>query len=209
MTAPIIVALDGLTKNEALQTAQDTSGKVWGVKIHELLIREGFGIIPELKKFGNVFVDLKFHDIPATVEKEVVAVIEHGADLITVHSSGGTEMLEAAVSAGGDKVVAITVLTSQKDGGSVLELAERAYNAGVKNVVCSAHEARAVHNLAPDITIVTPGIRPENADVQDQKRIATPQWALEEGANLLVIGRPITKAPDKNQALKEIVDSIS
>lgn len=206
---PIIIALDDVERNTAIDIVQKTSGKVWGVKVHELLIREGFGLISELKKFGNVFVDLKFHDIPATVEKEVTAVATHGADLITVHSNGGIEMLNAAVSAGKEKIVAVTTLTSKPDASSVLQLARQAYNAGVRNIVCSAHEAHAVRSLGTNITIITPGIRPKNANTQDQRRVATPQQALEEGANFLVIGRPITKAPDPSQALQEIIDSIS
>lgn len=209
MTVPIIIALDGLSKAASLSLAKNISNQVWGFKAHDILIREGFDLIQDLKQYGKVFVDLKFYDIPATVEKEVAAIVDHGADLVTVHSSGGAEMLKAAVSAGGNKVVAVTILTSQKDEKGVTQLAQQAYKAGVKNVVCSAHEARAVRALAPDATIITPGIRLENDNVQDQKRVATPRYAIEEGADLLVIGRPITKAPDPDQALQRIITSIS
>jgi orotidine-5'-phosphate decarboxylase len=206
MKYPVIVALDGLTLKESLSLAKEIKGLVWGFKVHELVIREGFEVIKKLKKFGKVFVDLKFYDIPTTVAKEVAALSEYGADLITVHASGGAEMLRAAVDAGGNKIVAVTVLTSlpATEARKVPTLAALARTAGVTNIVCSAREAGIVRRLNKSVTIITPGIRGPEDTKGDQKRTATAAEALMYGANLLVIGRPITKAPNAQKALQNL-----
>ncbi|MEK7613781.1 MAG: orotidine-5'-phosphate decarboxylase [Patescibacteria group bacterium] len=214
----IIIALDGLTTKEALSLAEETQGLVWGYKIHEHILREGFGLIQEFKKFGKVFVDFKFHDTPTTVGAEVHALVEKGADLITVHASGGVEMLKEAVKQGGDKITAITILTSLDEqevahtyNASAEEMVRRlstlASEAGVKNIVCSPHEINIVKQVNSTLNVITPGIR-EVKTTDDQKRTMTAREAVVEGANLLVIGRPITKAPDPRQALEDILATL-
>lgn len=220
MNSHIIIALDGLSKSESLALAESVSGMAWGFKAHELLIREGFQLISELKKYGNVFADLKFHDIPETVRKEVAALTELGADLISIHASGGRAMLEAAVAVGGEKIVAITVLTSLSPEENVMiyhnvlteqvkNLAKLAHDAGVKNIVCSPHDISIVRKATPEARIITPGIRGVNDAPHDQKRTMTAREALDAGADFLVIGRPITKAPDPRQALGQILNTLS
>lgn len=220
MNSHIIIALDGLTKERALDIARETKGVVWGYKMHELLIREGFSMIKELKKYGNVFVDLKFHDIPETVRKEVAALAEFGADLISVHASGGEAMLKAAVASGGNKVAAITLLTSLSPEASALiyqgtpkeivkTLAMEVVSAGVKNIVCSPHDIGIVRKAAPEARIITPGIREVGDEHHDQNRTMSARNALHAGADFLVIGRPITKALDPRQALEAILSSLA
>lgn len=215
----IIIALDGMSREESLALAESVSGMVWGFKVHEFLIREGFQLVAELKKYGNVFVDLKFHDIPETVRKEVAALRERGADLISVHASGGEAMLKAAIAAGGEKIAAITVLTSLSPETTALIyqsapqevvriLATEAAHSGVKNIVCSPHEIGIVKEAAPEAHIITPGIRGAGEDAHDQVRTMSAREALEAGADFLVIGRPITQAPDPREALEEIIASL-
>lgn len=218
MESPIIIALDGLSKSKAIAIVEKTHDLVWGYKVHELLIREGFGIIKELKPYGNVFIDLKFHDIPTTVEREALAVVSLGADLVSVHASGGSTMLESAVRAGKDRIVAITALSSfsENDVASIYdktletivrESVIRASNAGVKNIVCSPREIALVKSINPSLTIITPGIR-ETQGSDDQTRTLSAREAVTRGADLLVIGRPITKAPDPRQALETILKTL-
>ena len=209
MIAPIIVALDGTSEEKSLSIAKNVSNKIWGFKMHELLIREGFDLLQKFKEHGNVFVDLKFHDIPETVIKEIEAINQYDVDLLTVHAGGGIEMLKAAVSVGGDKIVAVTTLTSQEKAGSVIELAKQAYEAGVQTITCSAHEVSNVKELFPELKIITPGIRMPNDHMYDQKRVSTPQDALNVGADLLVIGRPITNASNPSLALSNILSSLN
>ena len=202
---PVIIALDGMDKERALSIAEQLSGRVWGFKVHALVDQYGPDIITLLKPFGKVFVDVKLHDIPNTVAERTAALIENGADLITVHASAGTETLRAAVEHGGNAVVAVTKLTSEHATiAEVVALAEIAYAAGVRNIVCSAHEAAAVRKVAPDATIITPGIRAKGGLTHDQKRVATPQEALSAGANLLVVGRAITESKNPELALERL-----
>jgi len=215
----IIIALDGMSLHESLKLADALKGKVWGFKGHDLFMREGFTCISKLKEYGNIFVDLKLHDIPATVEKEVIALVAHKADLITVHASGGIAMLEAAVRAGGNKVVAVTALTSlsPKDTQeiykaspeeTVRQLAESATQAGVSNIVCSPLEIKTVKEVDNNLTVIVPGIRQEKQH-DDQKRTLTAKEAIHAGADLLVIGRPITKAPQPIEALDYILSTLN
>lgn len=208
MAAPIIIALDGLDRKDAFTLVQKEAGKVWGVKIHDFLIREGFDVVTELKKFGKVFVDLKFHDIPTTVEKEVAALVARDVDLITVHAAGGSNMLKSAVAAGGEHVVAVTILTSLPDPARVPELAKLAAEAGVTNIVCSPLEIGIVKSAAPNARVITPGIRDPEDQKDDQKRTLSAREAIDAGAGLLVIGRPITKAPDPGRALDAIIATL-
>lgn len=219
MNSPIILALDDLTKEASLMLAKNTTGSVWGYKIHELVLREGFTMISDLKEYGKVFVDFKFHDIPTTVYHEVVALRSHGVDLISVHASGGSAMLEAAVRAGGNSIVAITLLSSfseeevekiydTKIETFVADSVRRATDAGIQHIVCSPHEIALVESIAPTCTIITPGIR-EYPTGDDQNRSLSAREAMSRGANLIVIGRPITKAPEPQETLKQILATLT
>jgi orotidine-5'-phosphate decarboxylase len=183
-----------------------------GPRIVEKLVARGF----------DVFLDLKFHDIPNTVGRACRAAGDLGAWMINVHASGGARML-AAARAGADKasrkplLVGVTVLTSQSaedlagvgvvapPAAIVARLARLAHDSGLDGVVCSGEEAGPVRaSIGSDFTIVTPGIRPAGAGADDQRRTLTPREAIDRGANYLVIGRPITQAKDPRAALEAI-----
>jgi orotidine-5'-phosphate decarboxylase len=194
----------------------------------------GPDIVREFKELGyKVFVDLKLHDIPHQVRGAAASVVRAGADMLTVHGSGGLAMLQAAAegieeayaerSETDEKPIslAITVLTSLDENAlaqvgvtrplneQVLALATLAQQAGLSGVVASPREARALRELlGPDAAIVTPGVRPKGSSTDDQSRIATPAQALADGASHLVIGRPITAAPDPVAAFNGIAESI-
>ena len=198
---PVIVALDNMSRERAIEIAREMSGRVWGFKVHDLIDVYGPEIIGVLKAYGKIFVDMKISDIQKTTRNRICAYVAHGADLISVHAERGSDVLKEAVSAGGSRIVAITTLTSESDASRVVELARTAYTAGVKNIVCSAHEAQAVRKVAPEAIIITPGIRAPGAPHHDQTRTMNARDALKAGANLLAIGRPITEAPDPRRAL--------
>lgn len=205
---PVIVALDGLTQRESILLAKLMGPYVWGFKVHELVIRDGFGVIKKLKRYGNVFVDLKLHDIPTTVAHEVEALITHGADVVSVHASGGKEMLQAAVRAGGTRVAAVTTLSSMpSDSRRMLQLASLARAAGVSSLICPARDVGAVRRIAKTSRIITPGIRTVQGAQHDQLRATTAHKALAAGSTLLVIGRPITESSDQLNTLKNIFES--
>jgi len=223
VTERLIVALDGTTKEEALQLARKLSGLVWGFKVNDLLLGDGVQIVRDLKQVGNVFADPKLHDIPNTVSNGVVKLREAGADFITVHASGGEQMLKAAVSASNEtKILAITALTSlsEKDTKAIyqqatkdaaLSLALLAKNANVDGLVCSANELKYFGKGSEfeNLLKVVPGIRPSwYSSSDDQVRTSTPQSALQNGANYLVIGRPITASKDPVEAVKQILSEI-
>lgn len=219
MNSPIILALDGLDRSTSLALARETAGLVWGYKIHELVLREGLTVIGELKKYGKVFVDFKFHDIPTTVQYEVAALYSSGVDLVSVHASGGSAMLEAAVRIGGNSVVAITLLSSfseeevakiydKKIETLVAESVRRATDAGIQHIVCSPHEIELVKSITPTCTVITPGIR-EHSTEDDQSRSLSAHEALGRGADLLVIGRPITKTLNPREALTQVVATLN
>lgn len=214
--SPIIVALDELTRKEALSLARRLQRVVWGFKVNDLLIEHGVSIISDLKRFGHVFADPKLHDIPNTVKNSISRLDAAGADLITVHASGGAEMLRvAAGSVKTARVLAVTALTSLSDSDTnslykrtsaevVLDFAELAATSNVHGIVCSPYELTLLkgHN---DLIKVIPGIRPLWYGVaDDQKRIQTPAQAMAQGADLLVIGRPITGAEDPLEAANRI-----
>ncbi|HCI02864.1 MAG TPA: orotidine-5'-phosphate decarboxylase, partial [Oceanospirillaceae bacterium] len=171
----------------------------------------------------EIFFDIKFHDIPNTVAKAVLAAAKLGVWMVNVHASGGSEMMETTIAAmqtaGGKQplLIAVTVLTSMDAHGlretginqtpaeRVLELAKLTQNSGLAGVVCSAQEAQLLkQQLGSEFILVTPGIRPAFASVGDQKRIMTPAQAIAAGSDYLVIGRPITQAEDPMQALRLI-----
>jgi len=168
------------------------------------------------QKGGEVFLDLKFFDIPNTAAKAVREAVRHNVKMLTLHISGGQEMLKAAVSAAKDEakksktkkplLIGVTVLTSQKTLSSqVFKLAKIGVASGLDGVVCSAQEARGLRKIIKrKFVIVTPGIRPEGIDRNDQKRIATVSEAIKAGSNFLVIGRPILESDNPLQTVKSL-----
>lgn len=229
MTNPVITALD-VSDREAMRALIKKLAPYGGIFKLGLEMFVGFG--PEVVKEviaggGKVMLDLKLHDIPNTVRKAAKNASLLGAELLTVHASGGSTMLKAAVEgvkeAGSKtKVLAVTVLTSIDEetlnnelgvSKSVLDqvksLAMLAKESGVDGVVCSPKEIAAIRECCgPDFLIVTPGIRPKGSAVGDQKRIKTPGEAINDGANYIVVGRPITEANDPAGAMEAILKEI-
>ena len=219
----VIVALDGIDEKRVLELAQELSGTAWGFKINDQLLLNGAGLLTKLKAFGSVFADAKVHDIPNTVGNSVKVLSSAGADLITVHASGGRAMLEAAVkNAGSAKILAITVLTSLGEldtkqlfgrsvKDSVANFAGLAVDCGVPGIVCSAADLAILNETgakAPAMK-VTPGIRPSwYGKADDQTRIMGPGEAIRSGASLIVIGRPITDSNNPREALSKINQEI-
>ncbi|WP_309122954.1 orotidine-5'-phosphate decarboxylase [Paenibacillus sp.] len=232
-THPIMVALDVPGADEALALAARFEGiPVWMKVGMELYYAAGPDLVRRLKAQGHrIFLDLKFHDIPNTVRGAARSATRLGVDMFNVHAAGGSAMMRAALegaleaSAGGGTpiVIAVTQLTSTNEEtmrreigieGSladvVLRYARLAKDAGLHGVVSSAQEAAAVKAACgADFVTVTPGIRPLGADVLDQARVMTPAEALANGADYLVIGRPITAAKDPREALERIVREIT
>jgi orotidine-5'-phosphate decarboxylase len=219
--APIAVALDAPDLETAARWAGLVTPHVSTVKVGlELYLRYGPGVVASIRGASGVriFLDLKLHDIPATVTGAARAVARLRPDLLTVHAAGGWEVVRAAVQGAPDTAVAaVTVLTSlsQADldriglagsmSDAVRRLAVLAVDAGARGLVCSPQEVAAVRaEVGPGILLITPGIRPAGASVDDQVRTATPEAALRAGADLLVIGRPITAAPDPGAAAAAI-----
>ena len=216
----ICVALDAPEPERNLELARAVSEHVGYLKIGLTSFSAGGpALAAELAGMAPLFADLKFHDIPAQVESAVANVSAMGASLTTIHASGGPEMIKAAVAGASDdlKVVAVTVLTSLDDssldsigmqgptGDAVLRLAEMALNAGADGLVCSPLEVAAIRErFGPDPFLVVPGIRPAGSAADDQKRTLGPREAVDAGASLLVIGRPITSAPDPATAAAEL-----
>jgi len=230
----IIVALDVPDRTAAIELARSLVGTVGWLKVGmTLFYAEGPQIVRDLRALGfKVFVDLKLHDIPHQVEGACRMLTRAGADMFTVHAFGGRVMLEAAMRATADaarkfgtaspKVIAVTVLTSLDDDAlaamgvgqpaatQVLTLAALACEAGCDGIVCSPNEAAVVREaLGPDALVVTPGVRPAGEAVGDQARTATPAEAIAAGASHLVIGRPITGAPDPAAAARAIRKELS
>lgn len=227
---PVVVALDFDDKAKALALVDQLDPQQCRLKVgKEMFTLFGPDWVKTLVDKGfDVFLDLKFHDIPNTVAKAVAAAAELGVWMVNVHASGGRRMMEAAKAAlapYGDKaplLIAVTVLTSMTDeelqelGVSatraeeqVLLLASLTKAAGLDGVVCSAKEAsRLKEALGQDFTLVTPGIRPAGSDAGDQRRVLTPKEALAAGSDYLVIGRPITQADDPMAVLDAINDSL-
>ena len=234
MNNPIIVALDMANPQKALNLAEELAPLIGAFKVgKQLFISSGPDVVRKLRATGaKVFLDLKLNDIPNTVAKAVISATDLGVQMTTVHASGGTEMLAAAENAAHEQaamlraeaplVLGVTVLTSMDDnnltelgiGGSVqeqvLRLAKLATNAGLRGLVCSPQEIEMLRTeLGGTIQLVTPGIRPEWSQANDQKRTMTPAEAIQAGANWLVIGRPITGATDPKAAAIGILHSIN
>ncbi|MGD0797798.1 MAG: orotidine-5'-phosphate decarboxylase [Acidobacteriaceae bacterium] len=225
----LIVALDLPSAAEALEMADQLQGCCRWFKVGmELYCAAGNAVIGRLRERGfEVFLDLKLHDIPNTVAGAVRSVSGAGVCLLTVHASGGAEMMRAAAQAaavpGAPRLLAVTVLTSMDaaqlaavgvpgpPGAQVLRLARLAAAAGIEGLVCSAEEVAAVREATgPGALLVVPGIRTADAGAaaDDQRRIATPAEAIARGASMLVVGRPITQAADPAQAAAGILEQI-
>jgi orotidine-5'-phosphate decarboxylase len=219
--APIAVALDAPDLETAALWAGLVTPHVSTVKIGlELYLRYGPGVVASIRGASGVrvFLDLKLDDIPATVAGAARAVARLHPEILTVHATGGPEVIRAATESAPDTMIAaVTLLTSlgQADleciglAGSVtdvvLRLSALAVEAGARALVCSPQEVAAVRaEVGPDITLITPGVRPTGSQAHDQARVATPEEALRNGADLLVIGRPITAAPDPGAAAAAI-----
>ncbi len=226
---PILVALDYPRAADAEALADRLDPALCRLKVgKELFTRGGPELVRRLSGRGfEIFLDLKFHDIPATVAGAVAAAAELGVWMVNVHASGGPQMLEAArkslepFGVQAPLLIAVTVLTSMDDAQlaavgvaataqqQVLRLAALTRDAGLDGVVCSAQETELLRDrFGRDFVLVTPGIRPAGAALDDQSRIATPAAALAAGSHYLVIGRPITRAPDPLQALQSIIGEI-
>ncbi|ACJ41200.1 MULTISPECIES: orotidine-5'-phosphate decarboxylase [Acinetobacter] len=225
----IIVALDAKSQYDALKIVEQLDPTLCRVKVgKELFTHEGPSVVKKLQEENfEVFLDLKFHDIPNTTAQAVCAAADLGVWMVNVHASGGRKMMETCVErlkAGNyqTQLIAVTVLTSMgredlKDIGLDIEpveqvkrLAKLTKESGLDGVVCSAQEAKILRELiGQDFSLVTPGIRPEGSNADDQKRIVTPKQAMLDGSTHLVIGRPITNAENPTEMLKSILASIA
>ncbi len=225
LRAPIAVALDAPDVETAARWAQAVTPHVAVVKVGlELFCRCGPSVVDAVLGGSGVelFLDLKLHDIPNTVAGAASSVARLKPRYLTVHASGGADMVRAAVEAAPDvTIAAVTVLTSISADvltsvgllgpplDAVRRLAALAVGAGAGALVCSPREVAAVRaEVGPHVVLITPGVRPVGADAQDQARVATPAQALADGADLLVIGRPITGAADPGAAAAEIAASL-
>ena len=230
----LIVALDVDTKEKAMILVEKLKGEIGFFKVGlELFSSCGPDIIAAIKKSGcNIFLDLKLHDIPTTVAKTAASLTRFGVDIINVHSLGGLDMMKKTAEAvKGEalrlkivppKVIAVTILTSMDENNlkkigifdnmetQVLKLANLAKDAGLDGVVASPSEVRSIRkDIGEGFLIVTPGVRPSWAAIGDQKRVATPKEAVSNGADFIVVGRPITEAADPVEAAKKILKELS
>ena len=227
-TKPLLIALDYNRGADALALAAQLSPDLCRLKIgKELYTREGRQLVEALQGIGyDIFLDLKYHDIPNTVAAALRVAAEMGVWMVNVHASGGRKMLETAADALAHYrqpplLIAVTVLTSLGDNelreigigeplaAHVARLTALAAGSGLNGVVCSAHEAGAVKAAhGRDFLTVTPGIRPAGSSADDQTRTMTPAAALQAGSDYLVIGRPVTRAEKPAVALADIITSI-
>lgn len=229
VTSPIVVALDFPSADAAISLARQLNPALCRVKVgKELYTRCGPVVLEELHKLGfDVFLDLKFHDIPNTTAQAVGVAADMGVWMVNVHATGGQRMMQACA----DKLsqykqapmlIGVTVLTSMERSdlvgvgideepmGHVMRLARLTKDCGLDGVVCSSHEVTQLkQELGREFKLVTPGIRPASAELGDQRRVMTPAEALQAGSDYLVIGRPITKADKPLVALESIVESIA
>ncbi|OFS09438.1 orotidine-5'-phosphate decarboxylase [Hafnia sp. HMSC23F03] len=229
-TSPILVALDYADKNAALAFVDNIDPRDCRLKVgKEMFTLYGPQLVSELQQRGfEIFLDLKFHDIPNTVAHAVAAAAELGVWMVNVHASGGARMMSAASEAlvpfGKDAplLIAVTVLTSmgaedlrgigieQSPADYAERLAKLTKACGLDGVVCSAHEATRLKNsCGKDFKLVTPGIRPEGSAAGDQRRIMTPVEAVKAGVDYMVIGRPITQSAAPAETLRSILNSLA
>jgi orotidine-5'-phosphate decarboxylase len=221
---PVFVALDTPDLDRARSLAKAVRNTAGGIKLGlEFFCANGPAGVSEIARLGlPLFLDLKLHDIPNTVAKAVEAGAGLNPAVLTVHAAGGEAMLSAAKGAApeGTKVVAVTVLTSldsddlratgidSNPGEQVERLSALARQSGLDGIVCSGNEVEAARAAWPDGYFVVPGVRPEGSGVADQKRVVSPRQALDRGASILVIGRPVTAADDPQAALEAILASL-
>jgi orotidine-5'-phosphate decarboxylase len=222
---PIFVAIDTTDVHRAAALVRDIGGLVGGVKLGlEFFCANGEdGVLRLAEHELPVFLDLKLHDIPNTVAAAVRALARLEPAILTVHAAGGREMMRAAKEAAPPetRIVAVTVLTSldhddlasigvrASPATQVERLTDLAREAGVDGIVCSGAEIAAARKTWPDGFFVVPGVRPEGGNLADQKRVVTPRQALDDGASILVIGRPITDAANPARAITEIAASLT
>ena len=227
MTTTLAVALDTSDLPTALRWAGAVGPHVSTVKVGlELYLRHGADAVRGARAASGgraVFLDLKLHDIPNTVAGAARAVADLSPDYLTVHAAGGPAMVRAAADALPDtRIAAVTLLTSlgrpdldamglpEPPGDVVRRLAALAVGAGARAVVCSPHEVAAVRReVGPDITLITPGVRPAGAANADQSRVATPEQAARDGSDLVVVGRPVTGAPDVAGAARLVSEQLA
>ncbi|WP_435111296.1 orotidine-5'-phosphate decarboxylase [Nocardiopsis synnemataformans] len=224
-SAPIAVALDARNLETAATWASAVAPHVSTVKVGlELYLRYGPDVVSAVRGASRlgVFLDLKLHDIPATVAGAARSVAGLRPSILTVHAGGGADMIRAAVEAAAEtRIAAVTVLTSMDEDDleqvgllgpardAVRRLAVLAVGAGARALVCSPQEVALLRSeVGPDVTLITPGVRPAGADRGDQSRVATPEEAVAAGADLLVIGRPITRAPDPGAAAASLAAAV-
>ena len=222
-----IVALDVSSAREALALATELGDTCQFYKVgSELFVAEGPSVVRALRELGaDVFLDLKFHDIPNTVAGAVRSAAALGVRLLMVHASGGAAMLRAAQDAAGDRcgVLGVTVLTSFDAAGlasawgrervtvadEVLRLASDARAAGLHGVVCSGAEAAAIAAALPEVALLVPGIRLTGGDAHDQQRVVTPAEAQASGARYIVLGRAVTAAANRREAMARVLGELS
>jgi orotidine-5'-phosphate decarboxylase len=223
----LAVALDVADARLALDLVDRLKDSVRWFKVGmELYYATGNTLIDALRSRGyKIFLDLKLHDIPNTVAGGINSLAKSGVDLLTVHAGGGGAMMVAAADAakapGSPRLLAVTLLTSidatelaavgvsDSPAEHVMRLARLAKSSGINGIVCSADEVAALRaELGPEALLVTPGIRPAGSPVEDQRRVATPEEAISRGASMLVIGRPITRAPSPADAARAILKEI-
>ena len=221
MSNPVYLALDVPQIDAGKALLDKVKAHIGGVKLGlEFFCAHGNHGVHEIAHASGlpIFLDLKFHDIPNTVAGAMQAIHVLEPAIVTVHASGGRAMMEDAKAAAGEntKVVAVTVLTSldSDDLGAIgvkadpmeqaLRLAELSQAAGLDGIVCSGHEVGAIHKQWKDGFFVVPGLRPAGSAAGDQKRVVTPRQARDDGASVLVIGRPISRADDPAQAARDI-----
>lgn len=227
--SPIVVALDYPTRQQAIDMAAALDPDLCRVKVgKELFTSAGPAVVEDLQSRGfDVFLDLKFHDIPNTCAKAVGAAADLGVWMVNVHASGGKRMMEAARNEIEKKshkplLIGVTVLTSMEREDltgigldiepveQVRRLAALTQNSGLDGVVCSAQEVAVIREVCGnDFLTVTPGIRPTGSEVGDQRRVMTPSEALNAGVSYMVIGRPITQAQKPAEACAQIIRSLS
>jgi orotidine-5'-phosphate decarboxylase len=230
---PVIVALDSPSESAALRLAGELRERVWGFKVGSILFTAaGPGVVRRILALrSRVFLDLKFHDIPHTVEGACAEAVRLGVQILNVHAGGGLDMMRAAAAAVRETarreslprplLLAVTVLTSldarslpavglrEKPAALVRRRALLAKKAGLGGVVASPEEVRMLKRACgARFAVVTPGVRPPGSEKGDQKRTLTPREALRAGADYLVIGRPVTAAPSPSRALDDIVASL-
>ncbi|MBE2897429.1 orotidine-5'-phosphate decarboxylase [Pasteurellaceae bacterium 20609_3] len=230
MDSKVIVALDYEKEKDALALVDQINPEICRLKVgKEMFTTLGTQFVKQLHARGfDVFLDLKFHDIPNTVARAVRSAADLGVWMVDLHASGGLRMMETAKQIlepyGKDapKIIAVTVLTSMEDADllqiglnaspmeQVIRLARLSQRAGLDGVVCSPQEVEILRaNCGQDFTLVTPGIRPAGADFGDQRRVMTPSEAIRQGSDYLVVGRPITQAANPLAVLEQINAEVS